>query len=67
MSTILRKIADFFGLKPPEQAVIERMIEMEEMEELEAQSNDMAAMPSEMEMVPAHSEERQTGMQRYDL
>jgi hypothetical protein len=47
MSTIFRKIAEFFGLKPPEQAAMERMMEMVQQE---PQSNDMAAIPGEMEM-----------------
>lgn len=64
MSTIFRKIAEFFGLKPPEQVAMEKMMEMEEQED---QSGDMAAMPSEMEMIPVQSEERKKRGQNYDM
>jgi hypothetical protein len=64
MSSIIRKIAEFFGLKSPEQAAMESMMEMEEQE---APSDDMAAMPGAMEMVPVESEERKKRGEGYDM
>jgi hypothetical protein len=47
MNTILRKIAEFFGIKSPERSGMDMMTEMEQQED---QSNDMAAIPGEMGM-----------------
>ena len=47
MNTILRKIAEFFGIKSPERPGMDMMTELEQQED---QSNDMAAIPGEMGM-----------------
>jgi hypothetical protein len=56
MSTILKKIAEFLRLKRPEQSGMARMMEMDQQEH---HSNDMAAIPAEMEMTQGQHQERQ--------